>query len=260
MGRNRTLTVDFDSLVREHGKQVFNLAYRITGNRNDAEDVMQETFLQVHRNLDTFRGEAALSTWIYRVAVNCSLQVKRMLNKAYIDSLDETILQFRDDLPDDVKGWQSDPETRYIYDELITEVQKACYHFITFRLTDEQRVAYLLRTVLGFSLDDIAQILEVSKNTVKARLHRAKVALGKYFSGRCQWVPGGEGCSCESRLGFSLSIAPEVLQRLRNIPPDRKTSAMIRTTLSEVGDINEVYAHLPAEEPEPELLDRLVRA
>ena len=81
--------MNFNSLVREHGPRVFNLAFRITGNRHDAEDVMQETFLQVHRNLDKFRGEAAVFTWIYRIAVNCSLQTKRMLTKAYIDSLKE---------------------------------------------------------------------------------------------------------------------------------------------------------------------------
>ena len=250
--------MDFESLVREHGKKVYNLAYRITGNQLDAEDVTQDTFLQVHRSLDRFRGDSAAYTWIYRIAVNASLQVKRTVNKAYIDSLDETILQFSDDVPEDVKKWQADPETRYIYDELLSEVQKACYHFITFRLTDEQRVVYVMRAMLGFSLDDMARILEISKNTVKARLHRAKTALGAYFSGRCQWVEGGGECSCESRLGFALSAAPEIIQKLRNHPPDKPTQALMRTTLREIDDIDDVYRRLPWEDYETEALHRYV--
>jgi hypothetical protein len=74
---------------------------------------------------------------MYRIAVNASLQIKRGLNKAYLDSSDETILQLRDDIPEDVRRWQENPETRYLYDELLAEVRRACYHFITFRLTDE---------------------------------------------------------------------------------------------------------------------------
>jgi RNA polymerase sigma-70 factor (ECF subfamily) len=250
--------MDFDSLVREHSKKVYNLAYRITGNRHDAEDVTQDTFLQVHRSLDGFRGDSAAYTWIYRIAVNASLQAKRRLNKEYIDSLDETILQFKDDVPEDVKKWQNDPETRYIYDELLSEVQRACYHFITFRLTDEQRVVYVMRAMLGFSLDDIARILDIGKNTVKARLHRAKTALGSYFSGRCQWVEGGGECSCESRLGFALSAAPEIIQRLKNHPPDKKMKSIMRTTLREIDDIDDVYNHLPMEEYETEALQRYI--
>ena len=250
--------MEFEALVREHGKKVYNLAYRITGNRHDAEDVTQETFLHVHRSLDSFRGDSAVYTWIYRIAVNASLQIKKWVNKAYIDSLDETILGFKDDIPEDVKKWETDPETRYIYDELLAEVQKACYHFITFRLTDQQRVVYVLRAMLGFSLDDIAGILEVNKNTIKARLHRAKAALEDYFSGRCQWVEGGGECSCESRLGFALTAAPEILQRLRNHPPDKNIQSVMRTTLKEVDDIHDVFRKIPMEDYEVEAIHRYV--
>lgn len=247
-----------DTLAREYGQKVYNIAFRITANHHDAEDVTQETFMQVHRNLHKFRGESTPYTWIYRIAVNASLQRKRRVDKDYIDGLDETILEFRDDLPDDVRHWQNDPETRYIYDHLLSEVQQACCHFITFRLTDEQRVVYVLRVILGFSLNDIAAILELEKSTVKARLQRAKASLKKYFAGRCQWLDaegsggnvgkgGGKGanCSCESRLGFALSAAPEIIQKVRNHPPDKNTRQVIRDTLSKVDGVETFYKRLP---------------
>lgn len=234
-----------DTLVRKYGQRVYNIAYRITANHHDAEEVTQETFIRVHRNLHKFRGESTPYTWIYRIAFNASLQCRRQADKAYIDGLDATILEFRDDLPDDVRQWQTDPETRHIYDELLSEVQQACYHFITFRLTDEQRVVYVLRVILGYSLDDIAEILQLDKSTVKARLQRAKASLKSYFSGRCQWVEGGGDCSCESRLGFALTAAPEIIRRLRNHPPDKGTKRVVRDTLGEVKKIDSVYSRLP---------------
>jgi RNA polymerase sigma factor (sigma-70 family) len=251
--------LDVSTLVRTYGQKVYNIAFRITGNRHDAEDVAQDTFLQVHRNLASFRGDSAVYTWIYRIAVNASLQVKRRLDQSYLDSLDETIARFRDDIPEEVRQWQLDPESEYLYDELLEEVRRACYHFITFRLTDEQRVVYVLRVVLGFSLDEVSAILQIDKNTVKARLQRAKGALGSYFRGRCQWIEGAGDCSCESRLGFALSFAPEILKRLQNRPPDEDTKKMVRRTLGGIRDIDEIYRNLPAERYQTDELESYLK-
>lgn len=185
---------DINTLVRTYGRKVYNIAYRITGNQHDAEDVAQETFLQVHRGLAGFRGDSSIYTWIYRIAVNASLQSKRRINRATIDSL-----------------------------------------------------------------DDIASILQIDKNTVKVRLHRAKTALGAYFSGRCQWIEGSGDCSCESRLGFALSAAPEIVNRLKNRPPDAAMKEAVRKTVGEVMDIDEIYANLPLEEYRTEALESYLK-
>lgn len=250
--------MNIDAIVRDHGKMVFNLAYRITGSHQDAQDATQDTFLQVYRGLDRFRGESSLATWIYRIAVNASLQTKNKLDKTYIDSLDETILQFKDDIPEEVRKWSGNPETEYLYTELLDEVHRGCLHFITFRLTDEQRVVYILRVMFDFSLDDISAILGINKNTVKARLQRAKASLGEYFSGRCQWIENGGDCSCESRLGFALSMAPEILRKMKQRPIDAKTAKVVRSSLRQVQDLESLYRELPAEDFETEELVKLL--
>jgi RNA polymerase sigma factor (sigma-70 family) len=245
-----------EDMVKIYSKKVYNLAYRLTGNRQDAEDVTQETFFQVYRGLDEFRGESALYTWIYRIAVNNSLQLKRRLNRAYIDSLDKIIDQFQKDIPDEVMLWENNPEKRFLYEELLGEIRRECYYFMTFRLTDEQRVVYILRVVLDFSLDDISAILTIDKSTVKARLQRAKSNLKSYFSGRCQWIAGGESsCSCCSRIGFALAYAPDILKRLRNYEHDIKTRNLIRSTLQNIGkNIDDVYQSLPIEDYQSDML------
>jgi RNA polymerase sigma-70 factor (ECF subfamily) len=249
-----------DDLIKTYSKKVYNLAYRLTGNRHDAEDVTQETFLQVYRGLNGFRGESTIYTWVYRIAVNNSLQVKRKLNKAYIDSLDEKIELFKHDIPDEVENWENDPEKRYLYEELLHMIRQECYHFMTFRLTDEQRVVYILWVVLDFSLDDISAILQIDKSTVKARLQRAKSNLRSYFRSRCQWIPGGEStCSCRSRIGFALAYAPDILKRLRNYAQDINTRNLVRSTLQNIQNIDAMYQSLPIEDYKSDMLARYLK-
>jgi RNA polymerase sigma-70 factor (ECF subfamily) len=244
-----------DDLVITYSRKVYNLAFRLTGNRHDAEDVTQETFLQVYRGLDRFRGDSAIYTWIYRITVNNCLQLKRKLNRVYIDSLEEKIEQFKHDIPDEVEHWENDPEKRYLYDELLHTIRQECYHFMTFRLTDEQRVVYVLWVVLNFSLDDISTILLIDKSTVKARLQRAKANLKSYFQSRCQWILGGEGtCSCHSRIGFALAFAPDILKRLRDYDQYDDTKKLVRSTLQNIQNIDEVYQSLSTEDYQSDML------
>lgn len=92
-------TWSINELIDTYGKKVFNLAVRITGNRQDAEDVVQETFLHVLNGVSRFRNESHPCTWIYRIAVNAALRVKKDLNSAYLDSLDEKIEAFGEEIP-----------------------------------------------------------------------------------------------------------------------------------------------------------------
>jgi RNA polymerase sigma factor (sigma-70 family) len=244
----KTAEVDFNSLVDEHGSMVFNLAFRITGNRQDAEDVVQETFLQVFKGLQDFRGDSSLSTWIYRIAVNSSLKVKRMFDRAYLDSLDEKIEIFKDDIPAEVRGWFDDPAETAHLQALLTEINEGCLHFMSFRLTDEQRVVYIMFYVLEFTHAEMAGVLRISENVVKARLHRARVQLGKYFQGRCERLGacGRGSCTCKSRVGFALAFDPELMTRVRTKAlKTRADAALGEYLMRQVDDISELYRGLP---------------
>jgi RNA polymerase sigma-70 factor (ECF subfamily) len=154
-----------------------------------------------------------------------------------------------------VEDWEHDPEKRYLYDELLRWIRQECCHFMTYRLTDGQRVVYVLWMVLRFSLDDISAILRLDKGAVKARLQRAKNNLRSYFRDRCQWIPGGEStCSCRSRIGFALAFAPDVLKRLRNYEEHDDAKEVVRSTLQSIQNIDEVYQNLPLEKYQSDML------
>ena len=239
---------DFDTIVDRYSRRVFNLAFRITGSRQDAEDVVQDTFLQVFRGMADFRGESDPYTWIYRIAVNASLKVKRKLGtEASIDELEEKIEALRGDVPDEVRSWAEDPAKAAYMQALLSEINQGCLHFMTFRLTDEQRVVYVMRAILDFTYQEIAAVLEVPESVVKSRLHRAHAKLEKYFQGRCQWRdPDHATCSCTSRAGFALAVDPEILRRVRMQALKTENDAVFLGYMArQVEDISELYRRLP---------------
>ncbi len=239
--------LNFNELVETYSGKVFNLAFRITGNGQDAEDVVQETFLQVLNGLSSFRGESHPYTWIYRIALNAGLKVKRGLDSAYLDSLDEKIEAFGDEIPAEVQEWYDEPEKAVYLQALLSEVNQGCLHFMAFRLTDEQRVPYIMRMVLGFTYQEIAEVLKVSESVVKARLHRARTKLEKFFRARCQWLnPENASCSCKSRVPFALAFDPELLERVRmKAMKTDSDSAYIQFVSRQVDEIGELYGKLP---------------
>ncbi len=238
---------DINSLVERHSERVFNLAFRVTGNRQDAEDVVQETFLRVFQGLPGFRGESDISTWIHRIALNASLQVKRKLDASYLDSLDEKIEAFRDEIPAEAQSWFDDPDKSLYLQALLTEVNQGCLHFMAFRLTDEQRIPYVMYTILRFTYGEIAEVLEVSENVVRARLHRAHAALEKFFRSRCQWLnPEHPSCTCKSRVGFALAYDPELLGRVRlKARATASDPAFVEFLKQQVSEVSEMYRGLP---------------
>lgn len=232
----------FTEIVEKYGRKVFNLAFRITGSRQDAEDVAQETFLQVFRGLDGFRGESGISTWIYRIALNNCLKLKRKMNRAYVDSLDENVAYFKDDIPLEVQEWYEDPEKAAYISQLLAEIRQGCMQFLSFRLPEGQRVAYILRNVLDFNYEEIAGILGIDENTVKARLNRARKNLVEFFGDRCQWLTEDGTCSCKTRIGFALAYDTEMLKRVKE---QAALSGITQKDGKELYDIDGLFKQFP---------------
>lgn len=204
-----------EELIDNYGKKVYNLAFRITGSREDAEDLTQETFIQVYQNIDSFKGESQIYTWIYKIALNNCLKLKKKLSRAYIESLDEKVELFKDDIPAEIQEWYGDPEKAVYIKELLAEIRHGCLHFLSFRLPEKQRIVYIMRNVLDFSYQEITAITGINENVVKARLNRARTSLMEYFSQRCQWITKDYTCNCHTRIGFALAYDPEILKRVR---------------------------------------------
>lgn len=162
--------VAFEQLVAEYGDRVYGIALRMTGSPADAEDVMQDAFLLAFRSWPSFRGEAAPTTWLYRITVNKALERTRSRR-------DVTLLGERDPSAD-VPDWSADVAQAVLRGELRQEIEIG----IT-RLPEELRPTLILRDIEGLSTAETAAALELTEGAVKSRLHRARVLLRDYLAG-----------------------------------------------------------------------------
>jgi RNA polymerase sigma-70 factor, ECF subfamily len=162
----------FSALVSQYEGKIFRLAMNITQNREDAEDVLQESFLKAYEHLDQFQGNSKFYTWIVRIAVNQALMKLRKRKTDRSVSLDEQIDTGEDTVVREIAAWDPDPEERFSREELHTILTEAIDG-----LAPIYRTVFTLRDVDGLSTEETAEALDLSVPAVKSRLLRARLQL-----------------------------------------------------------------------------------
>jgi RNA polymerase sigma-70 factor (ECF subfamily) len=174
----------YEDLYRRHGSRVYNLAYRMLGGAADAEDLLQETFLQVFRRIDSFKGEAALGTWLYRLAINlCLDRLRSKSGKA--DRQTSSVEDIREWRLPAAGGLEGGSVTRIDLERAIAQLPDAC------------RAAFLLHDVEGFEHQEVGRMLGVSDGTSKSQVHKARLRIRAFLlgDGRHPLRPAGSGQS-----------------------------------------------------------------
>ena len=157
----------FGALVERHGRSVFRLAFRMTQNEQDAEDLVQETFLKAYKQLHRFDGRSAFGTWLYRIAANCSLDLIRARKNRKEQSAASTNPE-KPDWLDRVAAPDPSPE-RLARSGQIASLLKPALE----QLTDLERTAFVLRHYEGRGIAEIAGVLGVEANAAKHSVFRA---------------------------------------------------------------------------------------
>jgi RNA polymerase sigma-70 factor (ECF subfamily) len=162
----------FTSLVERYEGKIFRLAQHITQNREDAEDVLQETFLKAYEHLDQFQGAARFYTWIVRIAVNQALMKLRKRKSDRTVSMDEEIDTGEDTVAREIAGWEENPEQQFSREEMTSILNTAVEG-----LPPIYRAVFVLRDVDELSTEETAEALNLSIPAVKSRLLRARLQL-----------------------------------------------------------------------------------
>ena len=170
----------FPELVKRYEQKLYNFSLRMCRDAADAEDTVQETFLNVFRYLKNFRYETKFKNWLYRVAASTCIKKRRKSKFAPERelSLDEFFPQDEAEIPDQVPKWALRPLDKLLNDELLDQINEAI-----FTLPEKYRLVIVLRDIEGFSTAETAQILNLSDANVKVRLHRARLFLRDKLKG-----------------------------------------------------------------------------
>jgi len=151
----------FEQLVTRHQDLVFSLAYKLTGNREMANDVAQEAFIRAWKAIEKFRGDSTFSTWIYRITVNTAWTLRKKAKKHNTLNIDDTYEPI-------VIDEKKDPELVAINSDLSSVLVNALD-----KIPIEQRIIVELKNIEGRSHKEIADYLDISVTAAKVRLHRA---------------------------------------------------------------------------------------
>jgi len=177
--------VEFARMVDTYSGMIYRLGLKMLNNPQDAEDILQETFIKAFRNLDRFDGRASISTWLFRIATNESLMLlrKKRPDSISVDAPWEDEAEEQEPLQ--IIDWCCLPETEFMSSEVREHLDLAVD-----KLPPSLKVVFILRDIEGLSTRETANVLDISETAVKTRLSRARLRLREeltsYFSERIQ--------------------------------------------------------------------------
>ena len=169
---------EFSRLVGTYSGKIYRLAIKMLNQQQDAEDVLQETFVKAYRGLKSFDGRSKLSTWLFRIATNEALMIIRRKHPEVI-SIDEPVeTEEGEQEPIQIIDWCCLPEN-----ELLSEETKGILDAAVQKLPERLKVVFLLRDIDDLSTHETAEVLGLSDTAVKTRLSRARLRLREELSG-----------------------------------------------------------------------------
>ncbi len=166
----------FAELVESSSPKVYALGLRMLGNEQDAEDILQETYLKAYKALPNFEKRSSVSTWLFRIAANEALMQLRK-RKAGVNLIEIEKDEENDEAPMEIIDWCCLPEQ-----EMVSTETRAMLNNAAGELSPALRLVFQLRDVDGFSISETAEILGISEDAVKTRLVRARLKLREELS------------------------------------------------------------------------------
>lgn len=187
------MSVEFVDSFKMYYDRLYTLAFRMTGSKENAEDVLQESYMKAFKAWESFRQESSVYTWLYRIVVNTSKGEWKKEQRLPMDRFAEE------------QGISQEDAYAYINrngdfegDVLTERVRETCLQMFMNCLPPKYRVVYTLRSILQLSVKESAEILDISESAVKVTLNRARKMLQDHFNGRCSLFKPGALCRCRA--------------------------------------------------------------
>jgi RNA polymerase sigma factor (sigma-70 family) len=198
------------ALIDRHKDWIFNIAVGMTGNAHEAEDVTQEILLKIVTKLSTFKFKSSFKTWLYRIAVNQVMSMKKKGKEGLFSSF-EKHRNILDALPDQELGEISPAERRL----LVEETRVECLLGMLLCLNRKQRIVFVLAGIFGIDSALGAEFLEISEMNFRKRLSRARIELRNFLSDNCSLMDSRNSCRCARKTKAAIEkgyVDPDNLQ------------------------------------------------
>jgi RNA polymerase sigma factor (sigma-70 family) len=233
-----------ESVLRAVQRDVYGLALRFLWHPQDAEDATQEILIRILTGLGAFRGDSSFRTWVYRIACNALLTLRKKRMEQHLTSLEE----FGEDL---ARGLSDAPfHTAGGVDDalLLEEVKVGCTHAMLLCLDRNHRLAYVLGEILELDHREAAQVLSISPAAFRKRLSRARSSIASFMRAHCGLAEPANACRCRRRVAAAVELGrvdpgnllfarsadharrfPAVLQTIRQLEATQRAAALFKS-------------------------------
>lgn len=191
------MKIDFESVYKEHYQRLYTFAFRMTGNNEDSEEILQLAFMNAYKAFDGFKGRSSVYTWLYRIVYNVAKRYYKESRRLPAIEYSETHGISQQEFYDYINSFGQVEE-----EVLVNLTRETCLQMFMNCMPSRYRSVYTLRVVLNFSTKETAEILEISESAVKVNLHRARKATHDHINGRCSLIQPGAMCDCRNYAGF----------------------------------------------------------
>lgn len=185
-----------ETIYNKYGKKIYNLAYRMTGDKDDANDITQETFFQAFKSIDQFKGESQLYTWLFRIAKNNCIRFVEKKQKTTFISLQELVDQASSPVSEELS---ENEKSSYII-----QVKNGCLSGLLRCLSLQQRLVFILNVLLELPIEQVAGVIDKSENATRILVYRSKQNIKEYLCRNCSLYDSENPCRCENLINFSL--------------------------------------------------------
>jgi RNA polymerase sigma-70 factor (ECF subfamily) len=186
----------FPDIFESYKDKIFALAHKMTADRNVAEDITQETFIKCYENLNKFRGESHIYSWLYAITKNSCLRFLKKQKKTSSQEL-ENLLSFASDS-------QTDSLDEKHKGNYINQVKEGCLLGVLKTLSFNQRIVFIMNVLQNHSIKFTALVINKSESATRTLVHRARKNIKEFLCKNCSLYKEQNSCRCENMINFSL--------------------------------------------------------
>jgi RNA polymerase sigma factor, sigma-70 family len=191
--------MDILEIYKSHYQYIYNYALRLSCHPEDACDITQETFLIALKKIETLKNDEAIKGWLRTICFNQFIDQKRR-NKYLVEIDDWEQLEKEGKL---LKSIEAQPEVEVIVSEEIRDLQNGCFLAMVRKLTLNQRITFSLIDMYGMKIEDVSNLLQISRSAAKGLLYRARLNIDSFFADHCDLIHEKNPCSCKAWIDFS---------------------------------------------------------
>ncbi|MCP4750820.1 MAG: RNA polymerase sigma factor [Proteobacteria bacterium] len=241
--------------MKEHSTYLFSLLYRLTGSYEEAQDLLQETFIKAWRKWDHLRNKENPVPWLRKICINVFIDKRRKPKTKTI----VREISFPDVFPNmefEIVSKTPSPEDEVLADEEVRLVHSQCFTIISSTLTLYQRIVLILNDIYQVGIEETAVLAGKSYSATKSLLHRSREKMIENFGPHCSVVDSENNCECKSWIGF----AHDIQKRREHLNHILSTQIKSKTKIGETKKrIIRLFNNLPLHPPPPLWIDEVIK-